>query len=189
VTRTFRLKGACLSALAPLIGASVIIGALAGCSWFAKEETPACPRAAILAQARAVPVYRDGPGRDPTDITYEVGIGSLKGECSYDTDEGRTTITSVLSIGIEAKRGPAGESDRVEVPYFVAVVDPARNILAKQVFRPELVFEKSGIRTGTVEEIEQDIPISAEFAGQDYQIYIGLQIGRDQLAEQLKRPQ
>lgn len=171
----------------PALGAGALLALLAGCGIFSDDPTPACPRAAILSDARTVPLYREGPGRDPTDVTYEIGLTSLKGECAYDFDEGRATIESVLLIGIEARRGPAGESNTLDVPYFVAVVDPARNILAKQVFNARLIFEESGIRTGTLEEVEQVIPVAIDYAGPDYEIFVGLQIGRDQLAEQLKQ--
>lgn len=163
------------------------IGVLSGCGAFDSTPPPACPRAAIVDEAKAAAYYREGAGRDITDVAFEVAIPSLTGVCEYDFDEGRATVSSVLTIGIEAKRGPAGDSDAVEVPYFVAVVDPDRRILAKEVFRPRLSFAESGIRAQTVEEIEQIIPIGADYVGEDYEILVGLQLDRGQLEENLKR--
>ena len=170
-----------------VVDAGALLALLAGCGLFTEEPTPSCPRAKILSDARTVQLYRDGEGRDPTDVKYEVAITSLTGECEYDFDDGRSTITAVFTLGIEARRGPAGDSDTLDVPYFVAVVDPERNIRAKQIFRPTLVFAASGIRTGTLEEVEQVIPVATGFAGPDYEIFVGLQLDRDQLDEQLKQ--
>ncbi len=163
------------------------MGGLAGCGAFDSSPPPACPRAAIVDEAKAAPYYRAGKGRDITDIAFEVGILSLSGICEYDESDGRTRLGSVLTIGIAAKRGPASEGESVEVPYFVAVVDPTGHILAKEVFRPRLVFEESGIKAQLIEEVEQIIPVGPLFAGPDYQILVGLQLDRDQLTDNLKR--
>ena len=176
-----------ICSLRAALGASALLALLGGCGLFTDEPTPSCPRAKILSDARTVQLYRDGEGRDPTDLKYEVAITSLTGKCEYDFDDGRATITAVFTLGVEARRGPAGDSDTVEVPYFVAVVDPERNIRAKQIFKPTLTFEASGIRTGTLEEVEQIIPVATGYAGPDYEIFVGLQLDHDQLAEQLKQ--
>ncbi len=138
-------------------------------------------------EAKVAAYYRDGAGRDLTDVTFEVGIPSLSGICEYDFDEGRVRVGSVLTIGIEAKRGPAGQGETVEVPYFVAVVDPEQRILAKQIFRPRLTFVESGIRARTVEEIEQIFAVGPDYVGEDYEILVGLQLDHGQLEENLKR--
>lgn len=161
--------------------------ALSGCGIFGSTPKAGCPHAAILDQAKSASYYKEGKGHDLTDVAFEVAIPSLAGTCEYAFDEGRAVVTSVLTIGVEAKRGPASAAESVEVPYFVAVVDPERHILAKQLFRPKLVFAKSGIRAQTVEEIEQVIPIAQQYIGEDYDILIGLQLDRVQLEENLTR--
>jgi hypothetical protein len=172
---------------ARILGLGLAALALPACGLFSDEPEPPCPRAAILGEAAKATLYREGVGRDPTDVTYEVAVISLVGACSYEISDGKVTVESELTIGFEAKRGPAGTEDSVTVPYFVAVVDPARRILAKQVFRPTLNFRQSGIRTGGVDEIEQIIPVAPGSFGADYQIFVGLQFGRDQFREQLER--
>ena len=162
-------------------------GGLSGCGAFDNSPPPACPRAAIVDEAKAAVYYRDGAGRDITDIAFEVGIPSLSGVCEYNVEDGRTRLGSVLTIGIEAKRGSAGEAESVEVPYFVSVVDPTGHILAKEIFKPRLVFAESGVKAQTIEEIEQIIPVGPLFVGENYEILVGLQLDHGQLADNLKR--
>jgi hypothetical protein len=163
---------------------------LSGCGLFGGDTPqPACPRAAILDQARTTSLYREGAEHTFTNVTYELNIITLSGVCEYDVDEGRTTVNSVLTIGLEAKRGPAGKALTVELPYFVAIADPERRIIAKEVFRSPLVFTETGVRSQRDEEVEQEIPVSPQFFGGDYHIFVGLQLSRDQLEENLKRRQ
>ena len=168
-----------------VVALGLLMGALSGCA--SDGPPPACPRAAIVDEAKVAAYYREGTGRDLTDITFEVGIPSLTGVCEYDFGEGTVRVGSVLTIGLEAKRGPAGDAESVEVPYFVAVVDPEQRILAKQVFRPRLTFAESGIRAQAIEEIEQIFAIGPEYVGEDYEILVGLQLDRGQLEENLTR--
>ncbi len=172
----------------PLLGVASLAltaGILWGCG--ADLPPPACPRAAIVNEAKAAAYYREGAGRDITDVAFEVALPSLSGVCEYDFDEGRARVGSVLTISIEAKRGPASEAESFEVPYFVAVVEPGGRILGKALFRPRLIFTESGIIARTVEEIEQIIPIGPDFVGSDYEILVGLQLDQRQLEENLKR--
>ena len=148
---------------------------------------PPCPRAAIVDAAKRATYYGEGAGRDLTDVAFEVGLTSLVGTCEYDIDEGVVHLQSILTLGIEARRGPAGVADEIEVPYFVAIVDPAQRILAKQVFPTTLVFAESGIRAQRLDEVEQNFRVAPGYFGADYSILIGLQLDREQFDENLKR--
>ena len=173
-----------------MLGLGLALGLLSGCGLFGGDTPPPpCPRAAILDQARTTSLYGEGAEHTFTNVSYELAIITLSGVCEYDVDEGRTAIRSVLTIGLEAKRGPAGEALTVELPYFVAIADPERRIIAKEVFRSPLVFTETGVRSQRTEEVEQIIPIPQQSFGGDYEIFVGLQLDRDQLEENLKRRQ
>ena len=79
------------------------------------------------------------------------------------------------------QRGPADRSRAAEFDYFVAVADPQRNILAKEVFRVQFKFAPNEQRVGTVEEIEPRIPLKARADGVDYQIIVGFQLTPEEI--------
>lgn len=166
---------------APLLGAAMLAG-LAGCNPF--DDPPPCPRVNVLKQAHALTLYGDGPGRERADVAFELSLGNLDASCDYDVDDDEGGGVAVeFTLPIRAVRGPAAETDRVSVPYFVALTDAARRIVAKEVFTAEIVFDGAGTRASTVEEIEQWIPLAPGESGAGYETLVGLQLTPDQLEE------
>jgi hypothetical protein len=158
-------------------------GLLAGCGLF-EDEPPPCPRVAILDQAKMLTLYQEGAGRDLTDVTFEAGLADVSNVCEYDFDEDEgNQVTVQFILLVIATRGPAATTETVEVPYFVAIADPMRRVLAKRVFTAVLDFPDNNVRAQKVEEIEQIIPIAPQFAGPDYLVFVGLQFTREQLEE------
>ena len=137
-------------------------------------------------QAKKVTFYRPGPGRDLTDVAFDVRIGDIAFECSYDFDDAGNSVAINLNILFVAQRGPAAVQDRIKVPYFAAVTNSARRILAKKQFTVELVFEGNAVRSQVVEELAQIIPFPAGSNGSAYKSFIGLQLTPRQL-EDLRR--
>lgn len=175
-------RGSVLVAL--LAGAAAL---LAGCGLF-EDEQPPCPRVAILDQAKVVTLYQEGVGRDLTDVTFEAGLAGVSGVCDYDfDDEDGDKVTVQFVLLVTATRGPAATADTVEVPYFVVIADPMRNVLAKRVFTAALDFPDHNVRAQKLEELEQIIPIAPQFVGRDYQVFVGLQFTREQLDESRAR--
>ena len=93
-------------------------------------------------QAKKVTFYDQGPGRDLTDVALDVQIGDIAYECSYDFDDAGNSVTVGVNVLFLAQRGPAAEQNQMEVPYFVAVTNPNRHILAKKLFTLETQSEK-----------------------------------------------
>lgn len=158
--------------------------ALGACGLF-EDKPPPCPRIGILGQANKLTLYRDGPGRDLTDVTYEVEVRDVAWGCEYDfDDEEGDSVLMEYNVLISATKGPAAESDDVSVPYFVAIADPKKHIKAKKIFTAKLHFDANAVRTQSVEELTQTIPIAPEYIGTDYDTFIGLQLTREQLEDQ-----
>ena len=134
-------------------------------------------------QAKKITLYRPGPGRDLTDVTYEVEMRDLAYECDYNFDEAGDSVRVNFNVLFLARRGPAAESDRVEVPYFSAVTNPARHILAKEQFSVVLKFEGNDVRSQVVEELTQNIPFPAGTDASEYHSFVGLQLTPQQLQE------
>jgi len=161
-----------------LLSAAVV---LAGCSLIRPDPLP-CPRVVIFDQAKALTLYRAGEGRDLTDVTFDIRITNLLGDCGYDFNDDEADIVDIAYlVMIEARRGPAAETDSVTIPYFIAVTDPARNVIAKQVFEVTLTFEDNAQRAQLAEEIEQRIPIAEGTLGTEYETFVGFQYSHEQL--------
>lgn len=137
-------------------------------------------------QAKKVTFYRPGPGRDLTDVAFEVAIGDIAYECSYDFDDAGDSVAIDLNVLFVGQRGPAAVQDRIVVPYFAAVTNPGRRILAKKLFKVELIFEGNTVRAQVVEELAQTIPFPAGADASAYKSFIGLQLTTQQL-EDLRR--
>jgi hypothetical protein len=170
---------------APLLALSALSLLLSACGWFG-DAPPPCPQVSIMDQAKRVTFYRSGSGRDLTDVTYEVEIRDIAFECDYDFDDAIDNVEVRLNILFVAQRGPAAEGGRVEIPYFSAVTDPNRRILAKRLFTVVLEFEGNAVRSQVVEELAQTIPFPPGADGSAYKSFVGLQLTPAQL-EDLKR--
>lgn len=154
--------------------------ALAGCGMFGDGRTPgACPDAVILVDAKHITLYREGPGRDLTDVEFEGEIARIAGDCAYSGDELRVTLIADLV----ATRGPAAQDAEANLPFFVAITDEARNIVAKKVFDSAIPVPAGQRRAGVREEIEQVISLPADEPAPYYQIVVGFQLTPEQLEQ------
>ena len=159
-----------------------LTAAAAGCGGgetYDPQQATGCPRVAIVADAAEVVEFRPGPGRDLTDVVSRGFMGELAGACEYDGDEG--TVTVEVQLPIVGERGPAATGGEAAFTYFVAVTDPASTILAKELFDTSVAFAEGQTRAGTVEELEQVIPLANPAQGVNYQILIGFQLTPEQL--------
>lgn len=156
--------------------------ALGGCGWLGPSEKPnprsICPQALILADAGEMTIFREGPGRDVTDVVAQARIADVLVNCKPD----RRLVTVDLQVAIAAERGAANRDGRQDVDYFVAVVDPQGQILNRQSFRMSFAWPENRMRVGGVDELEPRIPISGPEKAPDYQIWVGLQLTEEQLA-------
>ena len=179
-----RRPGAARAAFA-LLGAA-LLAAAAGCSL--SDDPPPCPQVSVLQQARVLTLYGDGPGRDLSDIAFEIELRRASGDCDYDVDEEEGGGVAVeFALPIHATRGPAARTERVSVPYFVALTDASRQVVAKEVFTAELVFDGAGKRARIVEEIEQWIPLGPGEPGAAYETLVGIQYTPEQLEDSRRR--
>ena len=127
---------------APLLGAAML-GVLAGCGIL--DDPEPCPRVSVLQQARVLTLYGEGAGREDGDVAFEVELREASGRCDYTIDEdGGGGVEVAFSLPIHATRGPAAAADRVSAPYFVALTDGERRIVAKEVFTAEIAFDDEG---------------------------------------------
>lgn len=179
----------------PLLALALV---LAGCSTADRlnpfsssaSSLPPCPRLAVLDDVDRLTVFRDGPGRDVTDILFEARILGVRGECRHG--DGRVAVETDISF--EALRGPADLGRQAQIRYFVAVVDPQRQILNKRIFEVVVAFPPNADRGVVTDQLQQMIPLTAGRSAAAYTVAFGLQLDADQLdynrgeAERLSPP-
>ena len=152
---------------------------LAACSFLAPGEIKICPRVSLLNEAEKMIRYREGPGRDLTDVRYEAKVLDIKSSCKYLDD--RVRVEAVIDI--VAQKGPAAKGVAAQVPFFVAIIDNDQNIIAKKTFVSELEFRDGRRRAGVREEIEQIMYLKKGEAGTGYEVIVGLQLTKHQLKQ------
>lgn len=141
-----------------------------------------CPRPGILPDANTIVVFRDGSGRDITDVVVQSQIVDVRVDCTYAKRSARPSVTLELQIAIAAERGPADRTRRAAVPYFVAIVDVDRNVIAKETFTAAFEWTDNRPRVGRVDTWEPYIPLARNMDGPSYQVMVGFQLTADQLA-------
>ena len=160
--------------------------ALAACNPFA--DPPPCPNVSILKETRLLTLYGDGPAREDANVAHALELRDVASRCDHDVDdEEGGGVEVAFALLINATRGPAAESDRLSVLYYVALVDPGRRIVAKEVFTAEIAFDADGESAQKVEEIEQWIPLGPGEIGVGYETLVGFQLTPAQL-EELRSP-
>ncbi|MFM8990126.1 MAG: hypothetical protein ACKOUS_10950 [Alphaproteobacteria bacterium] len=160
--------------LLPALAAALLA---AGCTGDPVNPATVCPQGLILADAGEATIFREGMGRDLTDISAQIRIADVVVDCKRD----RRLVTVDLQIAIAAERGPANRSGRQDVGYFVAVVDPQGNVMNRQSFSVAFAWPENRVRVGTVEDIEPRIPVDSPEKASSYQIWVGLQLDEEQL--------
>jgi len=169
-----------------LVTALALVAALAGlsaCSSKGEEVAAQCPQGGIVPDANTIVRFRDGPGRDITDVLLQAQVVDMRINCQYAKGRNaKPAVTIDLQIAFAAERGPAERSRKASAPYFVAIVDPQRNIVAKETFSADFEWTDNRPRTGRIDQWEPYIPLNSNFDGPSYQILIGFQLSEDQLA-------
>lgn len=173
---TLRSPRASLLGLSAVLLLSVV---LAACSGSRKAPNlPPCPRVGILGDAYKGTQYRDGPGRDLTDVAFDVELLDYNGSCKYENNQSTVVVSFVLQVA--AARGPAASQPEALVPYFVAVVDKQQTVLSRQRFVARVPFKEGQRRIVVGEELEQSIPLGGR-RSTEVEILVGLELPADQL--------
>ena len=170
------LRRSAAIALAMLVG---------GCGLFSRgEKEPACPRAQIVAETASVTKFAGGGSQDLSAIAFDGRLEGIEARCSYD----KAGVNIELRLQVGATRGPADRTRRVDLDYFVAVMDPEGNIRAKEQFQAPFQFADERSRVSRIEELQQRIPLADRARGAGYQILAGFQLSAEELAYNRSRP-
>lgn len=171
---------------AALFGALAL--SLAGCS--TDTVVPrACPEILIPVDGAKLTRFQPGPGRDIVDVLHEEQVTGFGHLCEYDVDEtGVGSVKVSILPSFDSTRGPANASGQVQFEYFIAISDPDKNILDKKRFPAVIQFpaNMSRVRWQPKEPINMAIPLKAGQSGEAFQVFLGLQLSREELEYQRK---
>lgn len=171
-----RARAASHMAIPSIAGKALAVAsllALAACAGdYADALKLECPQVAIMADADQITLT--GPNGAPASSAY---MENFTGSCGYG-DEGNVDVEMAVLIEGERPRGAAPET--VSYPYFVAVVGPDRQILAREAFEAKIDYANQDRYGKAVESLQQVIPLNGR-QGKDYKVLIGFQLTREQL--------
>jgi hypothetical protein len=161
-------------------------GVLSGCSVFEAKKAPLpCPQIKIDRDTVQVTKFRPG-GTDLTDVALEAEIIGYAGECSVNRDTNEVDMR--ILVNFRAKLGPAaplagpGEPRSAKFDYFVALPDFYPHPEGKKVFTAEIGFPPNVNQLRFRDaEIDMTLPLAKDMSSGDAQVYLGMQLSRDEL--------
>lgn len=159
---------------------------VAGCSSDEGDDGVPCPAAKVLGEPSELTRFRDGPGRDPTDVLFEARMMRVVGECAYDLDGGEIEVE--LEVVMEVVRGAALAESKVSYRYFVAVAEWTPDSGSEPVVHSREAFQvdtsipsgRRGLRYQDLLEIT--IPRPDDRNVRNYVLYLGFELTKDELS-------
>lgn len=133
-----------------------------------------CPAIGALKEAEELTRFRDGAGRDLTDVRFEVRIGRTVGKCKVN----QSKLLAEVNAGIElfAERGPALDRAVEPLEYFIAIQAPKGEIATRQSFTVDIDFSKGLQEIREVDYLTFEIPNATAENLRSYKVYFGIQM-------------
>jgi hypothetical protein len=181
-----------------LLAAGTALAALSACStglFSSKETGPSCPNVSIVNDANRMTVYRPGPGRDLTDIAYEVRFSDFKGGCEYNDKikEDKTTRYGSVTLNVQPLflliPGPAASQVNVDLTYFIEIGEFYPRPEARKEFTRTVTMPANRAQLDVTDSaLDLTIPLTEKRLGPDVHIYLGFVLTPDQLEENRRVP-
>ena len=167
-----------LATLSRAAGIGLVLVVVAGCGLIgSKQPQYDCPTTAGVGDATVQSKFLPGPGRDLTDVRYQVRLVDVQSECRYDSKG----VDVRIRAGFALELGPANPDRKAVYEFFVAITDPNDEIVAKRNFTTPLEFPANVGYLEHLEEIQPRIPLPKGGSAADYKIILGLQLTEDEL--------
>lgn len=149
-----------------------------------------CPNFFVLEDAAYITKFRDGPGRDITDILVSARMGEIRLGCLSDVDN--DTNTGILELDVSpivlAEMGASNSDSLAKLPYFVVITDPDKKILYREELTLNVSFEGNRTRLViTAVPTTLELPITPEIRSKYYLVYAGFVLTPEELKFNRKR--
>jgi hypothetical protein len=142
-------------------------------------ETLTCPKVISAPDAARVSLFNPGGDHAARDVSVTARIDTADNKCAREGDHGVTVFTEINFYAERAR--PTTQS--AVVPYFVAVMDPTRNVVAQESFTLNIKFlPAEGYRMLPTEKITTHLPLHSTAAGGSFTLIVGFQLTPEQLA-------
>lgn len=169
-----------------LLLAGLVATLLAGCTGNDAKDVAPCPVARVMAEPSELTRFRDGQGRDPTDILFEARFQQVSGECSYSEDGGDIDID--LNVVIDILRGRANADGAATFRYFVAIVErdeevgPEPAVHGRKAFAVQVAFPETRRNIRYTDVLGITIPRPDARSVRGYAVYVGFELTNEELA-------
>jgi hypothetical protein len=170
-------------ALALILPVTVLL-AVAGCS---NKPVPPCPNVRVDSSTGSLTRFKDGPGRDVTDVQYQAEIVGYKGQCVHHED----SVDVVVDVDFRLTGGPAAQGGYADIYYFIAIPQFFPQPAGKRVFGVDTkVPQKAGEQIRFTESgVRITIPLKKDQPAASFDIYTGFQLEPAQLDYNRSRAQ
>ena len=91
----------------------------------ARGQAAICPAIEVPAETSRLVAFRPGPSRGTGDITFDGSLTKATAGCAVTGGQ----LTVKLRLEFLVRRGPANQSRRADLAYFVALTDEAGKII------------------------------------------------------------
>lgn len=150
---------------------------LAACGSGGDQGKRICPQAAIVRDLAQVADFAREEIADQRSLVAAGKIGRVESRCNFD----KNTIEVEIEAQMLARRGPQLGGDRVEFPYFAAILNDKDQPVAKQNMSARFRFDSDG-RAEITEKLRVAIPEPASASGAYWRVLLGFQLSPEQLA-------
>lgn len=158
------------------LAVALALGLAVGPPGVGRAQPAPCPAVEVPAAAARLVGFRPGPSRGPGDMTLEAVFAGASATCLVVDDR----LTVHVRLEIVVRRGPANQNRRADLAYFVALTDAGGEVRDKWIFAVDGDFGER-TRLPLAEELELQIPGSANRAAESHRIYVGFQLSQEQL--------
>jgi len=148
---------------------------LAGCT--GQEPRVYCPSIRIPEDVGVLTRFAEGGETDITDVRLEARFVEARGSCTVDDE--LVEVAAILDLGV--REGPASTSSVGQVSIFIAVAGRNREILQRRTLPITVDFSGNKSTVLHRERLLIEIPKSESQRGDDFVIFAGFEMGRDEL--------
>lgn len=149
-----------------------------------------CPNFFVLEDAAYITKFRDGPGRDITDILVSARMGEIRLGCLSKIENETNSGIFELDVSpvVLAEMGASNTDSLAKLPYFVVITDPDKNILYREELTLNVSFEGNRTRLViTAAPTTLELPITPEIRSKYYLVYAGFVLTPEELEFNRKR--
>lgn len=172
-----------------IVAGAMALLATASCATNEDIASYPCPFVGAVRELSYLTKFQ-GESQDLSDTLYEAKVDQVLPavNCVYENDDGKQAIVYDIQVKFLAQRGPKEREGLVKFNYFVGIGGPGGQVLTREVFDSEIVFENNATQAITIEEIQPRIPLKQGENGDYYRIYVGFMLDERELAYNRKNP-